>query len=132
MTSPVTKYNPSFGIMKVSNVHKDQITDKDDCLDIIETMNFGKISRIEYIPDRSKKDVNNMYHIYISYSELNEDNTVLQDYFSEKDKKNNKLAISINHDLEFKNEQKHKYWIAKFKNRKLCNIGSKIWESLLT
>ena len=133
--SVVSSYNPTYGIMCVSKVNFNQTKNKDECLEIIESLDFGTINSITYLPDRNSKNYN-MYSIYVKYSSLNEDNEVLISYFdklneSKEEKIKNKFKISINHDFKFNVEEPKKYWIAKFKNRETFNVGSKIWDSLI-
>jgi len=130
----VTRYNPTYGIMCVSKVNYLQTSNKDECLEIIEGMNFGDISGIVYLPDKKSKQ-KNMYNIYVSYSKLNEDNNVLDSYFekmteSKENKVKNTFKLSINHDFKFNDGETKKYWVAKFKNRNTFNVGAQIWDSL--
>lgn len=131
----VSKFNPSYGVMCVSNVNYDQSKGKDECFEIIESMNFGDISRIVYLPDKKTKK-QNMYKIYVTYSNLNEDNEILDSYFeklteSKEKKEKNTFKLSINHDFKFNDGETKKFWIAKFKNRKTFNVGEHIWDSLI-
>jgi hypothetical protein len=132
--SMITSYNPTYGVMCIRNVNLEQTKYKEECLQIIESMDFGDISTITYLPDRKYKQIN-MYNIYVKYSNLNENNEVLISYFNKMKESNEakikpKFKLSINHDFKFNNETK-KYWIATFKNRNTFNVGSKIWDSLI-
>ena len=132
--SSITSYNPTYGVMCISNINLEQTKHKDECLKIITSMDFGDISTIIYLPDTKSKQ-NNMYNIYVKYSNLNENNEVLISYFNNMNESNeaknkSKFKLSINHDFKFNNETKT-YWISTFKNRNIYNIDSKIWESLI-
>ena len=132
--SAITSYNPTYGVMCIRNVNLEQSKYKEECLQIIKSMDFGAISTITYLPDRKSKQIN-MYNIYVSYSNLNENNEVLISYFNKMKESNeakikSKFKLSINHDFKFNNETK-KFWIATFKNRNTFNVGSKIWDSLI-
>ena len=77
-----------------------------------------------------------MYKIYVTYSNLNEDNEILDSYFEKltefKEKKEkNTFKLSINHDFKFNDVETKKFWIAKFKNRNTFNVGEHIWDSLI-
>ena len=132
--SVITSYNPTYGVMCIRNVNLEQSKHKEECLQIIKSMDFGDISSITYLPDRKSKEPN-MFNIYISYSNLNKDNEILISYFNNMNESNeaknkSKFKLSINHEFKFNNETK-KYWIASFKNKNTFNVDSKIWDSLL-
>ena len=131
----VSQFNPSYGVMCVSNVNYDQSNGKDECFEIIESMNFGDISRIVYLPDKKTKK-QNMYKIYVTYSNLNEENEILDSYFekmteSKEKKEKNTFKLSINHDFKFNDGETKNFWIAKFKNRNTFNVGEHIWDALI-
>ena len=131
----ISRFNPIYGVMCVSNVNYDQYKRKDECFEIIESMNFGDISRIVYLLDKKSKK-QNMYKIYVTYSNLNEDNEILDSYFekmteSKEKKEKNTFKLSINHDFKFNDGETKKFWIAKFKNRNTFNVGEHIWDALI-
>ena len=132
--SVITSYNPTYGVMCINNVNLEQSKYKEECLQIIKSMDFGDISSITYLPDRKSKEPN-MYNVYVSYSNLNEVNEVLISYFNKMKESNEakikpKFKLSINHDFKFNNQTK-KFWIATFKNKNTFHVGNKIWDSLL-
>jgi hypothetical protein len=126
--SAITSYNPTYGFMCISNVILEQPKYKEECLQLIKSMNFGDINTITYLPYKKSKETNS-YNIYVKYSNLNENNKVLKKFNEENN--NKKFNLSINHDFKFNKDTK-KYWIATFKNRNTFDVDSEIWNSLIS
>ncbi len=122
--SAITSYNPTYGLMCISNVILEQPNYKEEYLQLIKSMNFGDINTITYLPYKKSKETNS-YKIYVKYSNINENNKVLKKY------NKTKFNLSINNDFKFTNDTK-KYWIATFKNRNTFDVDSEIWDSLIS